>query len=359
MHATILGSGVAGLACAIVLRRQGIQVDLFEKSATHIRSGMGFVLPPVAVKHLETLGLTPQDLGCELGAFSLWNDRGESLCHFALPNGTRAMRRSHLISLLAKQVPPEHIHFGADVKEWKLTSTQEIQELHFSDGSVRSTDWVIAADGIHSSARQRLYPKWPKKKARVQEFVSMVETTEFHSWMGNRLSKFQSHAKGLAFGMLPVSPTALVWYLQFDRSRYPAPDRWPDPHAKKAFVANLMRGWPERISSLIEATDFSEVHCWQPLDIDLVPSFYRNNLVLVGDAAHPLLPFTSHGVAAALADAFALGESFEETASLEACLPLYDQKRRLACQDLIEQGRAISNNFLQSEPTEIQIPIAK
>jgi 2-polyprenyl-6-methoxyphenol hydroxylase-like FAD-dependent oxidoreductase len=93
------------------------------------------------------------------------------------------------------------------------------------------------------------------------------------------------------------------------------------------------------------------VHLWRPIETDLVPTFHRQNLVLVGDAAHPLSPFTSQGVSSAVADAVALAEAVSGKVSSQGelawALDHYSRQRRAQCAPYIAKGRELTQHFLE------------
>jgi 2-polyprenyl-6-methoxyphenol hydroxylase-like FAD-dependent oxidoreductase len=143
--------------------------------------------------------------------------------------------------------------------------------------------------------------------------------------------------------------------LQFDSQRFPlTPDEMYGEtrdlaRARHAFVQALVGTWAHPIPALLANTDFTRVHLWRPIETDLVPRFHRGNLVLVGDAAHPLSPFTSQGVSSAIADAIALAEETHggSRENLARALERYSVRRHEQCAPYVGQGRELVQRFLQ------------
>ena len=130
--------------------------------------------------------------------------------------------------------------------------------------------------------------------------------------------------------------------------------------AKRAFVEGLVGDWVDPIAQVLAASDFSRVHVWRPIDTDLVPYFHRGNLVLAGDAAHPLLPFTSQGVSSAIADAVLLADAMSAEDDLAAALAAYTVERRSQCAPYIAKGRALTRNFLAPQTVgNALLPVAQ
>ena len=134
------------------------------------------------------------------------------------------------------------------------------------------------------------------------------------------------------------------------------------PEAKRSFARKLAGDWASPIPHLLQVTNFSRVHLWQPVDTDLVPQFHHGNLALVGDAAHPLSPFTSQGVSSAISDAVVLAREVESSLTADGLSPAlerYSAERRQQCQPFVAKGRALMQRFLEPLAQEqVLLPIA-
>src|SRR5262249_41352873 len=223
-------------------------------------------------------------------------------------------------------------------------------------------DLYISAEGIRSRARQALYPDWPSKQAQVLEIVGLVRCESTVCWASHTFNKFHAVNGGIALGMLAVDAEHVIWYMQFDSKRFPPPAETTRDLAetRRQFVHLLVGDWAEPIPHLISITDFAKTHLWRPLDADLVPQFHRGNLVLIGDAAHPLSPFTSQGVSSAIADAVALAEALHAEPDREAALSRYSRERRAQCLPYVAKGREITRHFISPQiGSTILLPIAQ
>ena len=199
-------------------------------------------------------------------------------------------------------------------------------------------------------------------QAQVLEIVGLVRCVNTVRWGNNNLNKLHATNGGIAFGIMAVDAERLLWYVQFDAERFPPP---PDDaeelvQAREAFVRGLVNDWAAPVQHLLNITDFSRTHLWRPLDTDLVPAFYRGNLVLIGDAAHPLSPFTSQGVSSAVSDAVALAESMKTGPDLEHALARYSAERREQCAPYVARGRELTRHFLSPQiGSTVLLPIAE
>lgn len=372
MDVAIFGAGIAGLMTAITLRAQGHRCHVYERSRQAQDAGMGFILVPEAIARLKSFGVRLEDDlgGTELEGYSCRDADGEIIFEQAMPRGSRGIRRRDLTANLIRALGDGDALVYAELQTLEFNRDLEVKAANFASGAgnVRvKADLYVGAEGVNSVARQAIFPDWPTMPDRVPEMVGMVRCERAVEWAGNRLNKFHAGEGGIALGVLPVDSDHVVWYLQFDSERYPIPADAVisaaeiRAKARHEFVRKLVGRWAHPVPSLLSATDFKRVHLWRPVDTDLVPQFHQENLVLVGDSAHPLSPFTSQGVASALADAVALAEELKGVTleRLESALIRYSERRHRECAPYLVKGRELSTNFLEplSENSAV-LPIA-
>lgn len=358
MDIAIFGAGAAGLMTAITLHNTGHKVRVFERSCRNHEMGMGFILVPECVADLHSFGIEVP--GVTVNYYLHRDSQGAVLRQTTMPPGARGLRRRDLIAALIQALPAENIlAFGAELARLDAEASGEITcaTLNCPAGNTLvNADLYVSADGIASFARRALFPGWPAPAARVKELVGVVKCRDTVQWANNNFNKFHAAQGGIALGVLPVDTERVVWYLQFDAHRFPAPEK--SAEARHWFVAQLAGDWADPIPHLIAKTDFSQVHLWQPVDTDLIPRFSQGNLVLVGDAAHPFLPFTSQGVSAAVRDAVVLAKVLKDSPDLAAALSSYSRARYQPCKAYVTRGRELMQHFLDPQGIFIELPIA-
>jgi cysteine-S-conjugate beta-lyase len=371
MDIAIFGAGVAGLMAGITLRAQRHRCRIYERSRQGQETGMGFILMPEGLDGLHGFGVKP--IGEPLHRYYCRNSSGHILHEQPLPAGTISVRRRDLIHALTRALSLESAPvFDAELVGLDFDSFGRVSRARLNTGATTRADLYIGAEGIHSRARQALFPGWTAPQAQVQEIVGIVRCPSTVLWARNNLNKFHATNGGIAMGTLAVDSEHVIWYVQFDSKCFPPPaDNVENPaEARRAFVKGLVGDWADPIPHLLTITDFSRTYFWRPLDTDLIPSFYRNNLVLVGDAAHPLSPFTSQGVTAAVADAVALAntlrqanlgsENSQTDPDLERALSRYSALRRGQCAPYVDKGRELTRHFLSPEiGSTVRLPIAE
>jgi cysteine-S-conjugate beta-lyase len=370
MEIAIFGAGIAGLMSAITLRAQGHRCQIYERIRRGHETGMGFILMPDGIDCLQSFGvnLSGENSGAPLQRYFCRSSSGQILYEQPLPSGTRSIRRRQLIDALMRALPAGDTPlFDAELAALDFDDAGNVTQAKLNTGTSVQADLYVSAEGIRSRARQALYPGWPTPPAQELEIVGLVKCKSTVQWASNNFNKFYAVSGGIALGMLAVDSEHLVWYLQFDWQRFllPPEDAGNFAETRKAFVRSLVGDWAQPIPHLLSIADFSRTHLWRPLDTDLVPAFYRGNLVLVGDAAHPLSPFTSQGVSSAVADAVALGENLrpENVKSrwdVEKSLANYSTERRKQVAPYVAKGRELTRHFITPQiGSTILLPIAE
>ncbi len=360
MDSVIFGAGIAGLMSAITLRAQGHRCRIYERSRHAHDAGMGFILMPEGIDRLQSFGvhLTGALGGVPLDRYCCRDAAGQILHEETMPAGARSIRRRDLIAAMMRALPADDtLIFDAELDDLEFDETGQVRSARLSSGLRIEADLYVAADGIKSRARQAMFPGWPAAEAQVLEIVGLARSENAVHWANNNFNKFHALDGGLALGVLPVNADEVIWYLQFDPHRFLPPKE--NPESKRAFLHKLIGDWAEPIPHLLTVSDFSHVHIWRPVDTDLVPRFHRRNLVLTGDAAHPLLPFTSRGVSSAIADAVALGGLLSDQGNVEEALSGYSRERRQQCAPYIAKGRELTQNFLGPQLAgNLMMPVA-
>jgi 2-polyprenyl-6-methoxyphenol hydroxylase-like FAD-dependent oxidoreductase len=372
MDIAIFGAGIAGLMSAITLRAQGHRCRVYERSRQAHDAGMGFILLPEGIACLQSFGvrLTGASSGTTLERYVCRDSTGQIVCEQAMPSGTRGIRRRDLTTALMRALGDDGVVYA------ELDAFAFDRNFHVSAAWLRSggenqritADLFIGAEGVNSRARNAMFPDWPTTPDPVPEFVGLVHCDKGVTWAARGLNKFHAAEGGIALGILPVDDEHIVWYLQFDSQRFPLTpeviqgDAKGSSVARRTFIEKLVGSWGHPVPSVLANTDFSRVHLWRPIESDLVPQFHRGNLVLVGDAAHPLSPFTSQGVSSAIADAVVLAaelDGSESAAEVAQALSRYTFLRREQCAPYVAQGRELVQRFLEPLSEDcVVLPIA-
>ncbi len=334
----ILGAGVAGLAAAVALRRAEFEVRVWEQAPGPSRSGMGFLLMENGVAALSRLGLAERAASRSVIA------NGSRIMH---PDGTiveersfaphMGMARSSLIDLLLDELPDGVVDYSHE------SPGSDPDETNPFVRSGAEADLYIGADGQRSLVRDWVAPGHGARHGHVAELISNVTAPDIVAKLGSTLLRFRHPDGGLGAGIVPTSKETLVWYVTHDTRRWIVDD---DAASRRA-LAEKVAHWPWPLPELIARTAFDDSYVWRTADMDPLDRLFRNNVVLVGDAAHPLLPFSTQGVNSALVDAVTLADALESSSICDATLSGWSRKRVRITKVYLDYGRARASAFLE------------
>jgi len=259
-------------------------------------------------------------------------------------------------------LPGECIHNGAVFSHFVYNKNGTATAAVFEDGSMEEADIFIATDGANSAIRKMLFPTHTLSETKIKELVGIATAPNIVKQLQNNLLKTQSSTEGLSIGLLPCNDTQLIWYMQYDCEKNDFDHTSND--AKKAFALKMLQGWPQPIQEVLENTDYNKAFVWFTKDMPVLPSFHKNNIVLMGDAAHLVLPFTSQGVNSALQDALTISSLLSNagTQSLDEIFKEYHHQRKGVLADYYYFGKMMAERFLDPEAyvnEETAIPLAK
>ncbi len=342
----ILGGGIGGLTIAQVLDAAGWEVSVFERMPTCSGNGTGFLLLENGVDSLTRLGLEGVlDVGHPLSRCELLDASGASISRADVP--AHGFYHPAFVSELLDRLPAHIMHWGEPVAGLELDG-RHVKAARLSSGRKIEADLFIACDGIRSACRTSIWPDLHLGPDLVHEMVCYLEAPDIVAQLGQRFIKFHDLTRPLSVGLAPCSSKALVWFIQASRDiLHP---RSTDHVVRQSLAKGLISGWSELVDSLIERSDFSRSYHWRTADLDPLPTLALENLAFLGDAAHPMLTFTSQGVASALKDALVLGELLGEptgTASDVAnALETYSRRRLPEVSQIQKHGRHLRENFL-------------
>lgn len=350
MKVVIIGGGVAGLSAAIGLEACGFEVVVKERHDSFGDVGLGFVLLPRGLGALESLGVADTFLrsGESLRELVMKAPSGSVSTRYPLTD-CLAIKRSACVASLLGALSRTRVDVGFEFARFSFGDSGAVGAVESTTGAVEEGDLFVAADGAFSRIRALLFPDHELRCSPVKEIVGSTDLLPSRAReLAGSLVKTQSGETPLSFGLLPCAAGEIVWYTQFEGERASERDL-AGVAERKAFVTEMLDGWPEPTAEVLDATDFARAFVWTARDLDPLPALSRDNVVLVGDAAHLTLPFTSQGATSALCDAVTLVDALrrDSTATpLARCLESYAARRRPSLARHLEYGRRLERRFL-------------
>ncbi len=337
-HAAIAGGGIGGLAAAVALRKAGLEVTVLERSQELQPIGAGLSIWPNGVRALRAIGLgeladpahaRPADGalrradGSELAAFD-----GAALdARFGAP--LVGLHRGELLGGLLRRAQDA----GADVRWAAQVESVDEDRIRFAGGETIKADLIVGADGIHSVIRAAVLGDGAPIDSGLIAWRGIATgpaaAAPAGEWWG----------PGAAAGVLPLAGDQTYWYVAY---RGTAGDA--------AELDRQLQPFGEPINAIVAATPEGDRLSHALFDRDPAKHWSRGPLTLLGDAAHPMLPFLGQGACSALEDAVALGVAVSSAGSIPEALAAYEAERRPRTAKLVKGSRQASKVALARSP---------
>lgn len=345
MKVVIIGGGIAGLTAAILFQIKNWTVVVNEKSSSIANRGFAFLMSSDGLSILnEFMASADIQLNRQsVNLFSLKRPNNDEVIKIQL-DGWSCMKRIDLITFLYSFFTKDTLKEGRSFSHFIYENNNAVAAV-FENGEIEYGDLFIGADGSNSKVRELLFGKVNFTAIEVKEIVGVSHKPWNNDNKDVLFQKIQSTQKGLAFGYIPVAKNEVVWFMQFDVKLEVGIDE-KNPESVKTFCLDMLKDFPIEVKEILEANDFSETYFWNTRDFDVLPSFHKNNIAIIGDAAHLALPFTSAGTTNAVLDAKALFESFELYPDYQNAFDYFYKTRSPSLKSHLEQGRELKKLFL-------------
>lgn len=334
----IVGGGLGGLAAAAFLHQAGVPAVVYEQARELREVGAGIMVAPNAARMIRRLGVLGEfrkravqlDTGWE---FRRWQD-GTVLSAQDLTSQsarrygehTYTVHRADLLDAVSGAVPAGTVRLGRRLDGFTVSGAGV--RLRFAGGEQAEADVLIGADGIHSVVRATLTEPAPPAHSGLCAFRALVPAGAAPGY-ARRPAQAVWLGPGRHVVHYPVSGGELVNMVAVAPAGGYATESWTATATVGEFLAEF-DGWDHRLVSLIGAARTPgrlALLIRQPL-----PRWTWGPVTLLGDAAHPMLPFLGQGAA----------QAFEDAAMLAHCLAASadDPARGLRRYESARRGRA-------------------
>ena len=308
----VIGGGIGGAALLASLQQRGMDAHLFERTAVLREVGAGVQMSPNAVKVLLALGLEQplQRFGYTPDAVigRHWRSGRESFRTPLSPDCRRFfgtdyyhLHRADLLAMLVGLLDTRRVTMNARCVA--VSNHGKTAIARFADGEDFEADVIVGADGVHSVVRDHLFgAEAPLFTGNIcwRAVIPAVNHPEFISpvsevWQGpNGHVVTYAISGGKALNIVAVSETE-HW----------VEESWHVPSSREELL-RAFTGWhPEVIRKLSSAENIFK---WGLFDRDPMDHWSVGHITLLGDAAHPMLPFLAQGAAMALEDSCILAD---------------------------------------------------
>jgi len=296
----VAGAGIAGLCLALVLKKHGVAVRVVERSPELTEVGAGIQISANGMRVLRWLGLEAEmrAVACNPRFFRAvdWRD-GHELHTIAYREDHYQLHRADLLNVLKAHLPESVVQLNESMTGFAQTASGVTVT---TDRATYEADALIGADGIHSTVREILFgDDRPRFAGQIcwrfvvdsDKLAAVPEPLTWHGPNGHVV-------------MYPVSAGRRVNVVAYVESDHWFEESW-HLRAEREEVHRAYPGWDKLIHELIDKAEI--VNKWAMFARDPLPRWTEGRVTLMGDAAHPMLPFLAQGAVMAIEDSYALG----------------------------------------------------
>jgi len=325
----VVGGGISGLTLGTALAQAGIGVDLIEiKDSFTDNGGVGLSLVANAMRALAVIGVAEQCLaaGVPADSMALLRPDGVLLADNPLPRiggpqwpGSTGIARSafHHILLSAAREAGVRLKSGTTLEDWTETPTEVTATL--SDGTRKTYDLIVCADGLYSKLRPRIIPGAEPAYTGQSVWRASIQRPEgidrTHIYLGGR------HG---VVGLCPVSSTLAYVYIV-----EAAPDNpWQDPATLHDVMREKLAGYGGIVADVAGSIDRPDAVSYRPLDWILAPAPWGSRRVrMIGDAVHANPPVLAQGAAMGIEDGIVLADELGNGTDLDTAFDRFIARR--------------------------------
>ena len=292
----ILGGGIAGLTLGCTLLQEGIPAIIFEQSSEVSSFGAGISLSKNALRLLYRLNIY-EDLFNRSFAPSKVLIQGpiEAISEFSAPTGMLATRRQELINCLLER----YLSLGGEIfyDHSLKTYNQVTREIAFKNDTKYIINHLAACDGIRSSIRDTFFTINQKPKY-----------SGYSAWRGVGKSELQSVHFALGpnshIVSYPLNNDGDVSFVGVLKESNEFDESWRTEGSYKDLLDDFSHYDPNIFPKIKDST---KLYKWGIYIRPPLKSMIIKNITLLGDAAHPMVPFLGQGGCMAIEDAYAFG----------------------------------------------------
>ena len=380
-HAIVAGGGIGGLAVALALARSGQRATVLERAAEFADTGAGIQLGPNAIKVLAQLGLRGSVLAhaCLPQAIAVRHaTTGRSISRMLLGRAVQqrygevyaCVHRADLHAALLQAVRSHSaisLHCNAAVGSVVQSPNADVPcvQVQIAQHSLQA-DSLVAADGLWSTLRQAVFADGAplatghaayRVLLPMAQVPTALQSMHIGVWWAPDVHVVHYPVRGGDFLNLVVLS---------EHSAAQAVPGWASPASHAAVAAGLQRACPQ-LGELLHSvqtyqntaqstTQWTAQSAWQSWHLYSRPparSWVQGRVALLGDAAHPMLPYLAQGAAMALEDAAVLGREVAALADWPSALQSYQAQRKARAERVVATARRTGRIFHLPAPWSV------
>ncbi len=360
----IMGGSIAGLATAILLRKQGLDVTVLERATQSLETrGAGIVLPEPLIQQCIAIGLFDDDLA-RLPATSRSFIEQNQRVLWQHPIAVMGLNWSDIYSQCRKRVPATVYHAGE--KGQHIRSHAQGYDVQTESGATFSFDYLIGADGIDSCVRKFLCPLATPHYAGYVAWRGTVPLSQVLApeRFQNQIPYFVYPQGHILLYTIPANDYDLHGNVLLNWVMYDTCQSWQlsdllrdangvdhpyslPPGSLGKMHLEYLKGYAQKVlpADIADIIRQTEAPFLQPIFDLEAPTFINDHLYLIGDAAAVLRPHTASGVVKALTDSISFANAFADHD-----LTSWQTKQHLQMAEQILLSKHMGQSLVQQTP---------
>jgi 2-polyprenyl-6-methoxyphenol hydroxylase-like FAD-dependent oxidoreductase len=345
----VVGGGIGGLTATIALRQRGFDVDVVERDPKWSVYGVGIIQQPNVIRAMSDLcvlrAYTSVGFGFDFVSVFSWD--GIQRAKIQSPRlvedipANMGITRTALHKVLGDQAIAAggKVTLGETVADLKQTNAGV--DVALTGGKTAIYDFVVGADGAHSSMRQLIFPDAPNPEFTGQavwryNLQRTADVEGIHAYNGP-----------IGVGLVPLS-TDLMY--MFVTTPEPGNPRYP-VEGIAARMRGKLKGAPPALAALAEKITDDAGVVYRPLEWLLMRGpWHSGRVVLLGDAVHTATPHLGQGAGLAIEDSLVLSDELSKANEPLQAFEAYRARRFERCKYIVETSVAICNGQLGKGP---------
>ncbi|HEY6518289.1 MAG TPA: FAD-dependent monooxygenase [Roseiarcus sp.] len=340
-RAIIAGAGIAGLTAAIALLRAGFTVAIYERANSLDELGVGLQVTPNAARILARLGVLERVLpyaSRPRAVVVLRGSDGTELMRMPLDGAERRWGAAYLVT---RRADLQRALIDAVCGQSAIELTLGATVLNFADNGGRlsvglargvtqtrdEADLLIGADGLRSQVRDQLgfgAQDQAEFAGRIAYRAIVNANDVSPQWIENIILRL---GKDVHLVQYPLRSGSIINLVATVGSALPTDGADPekDGAANRSYLERAFSGWSREARLLTQAA--VQWRAWPLYHRPPISTFSLGRVALVGDAAHPMVPFLAQGAAQAIEDAGAIGHILAQMQDIPAAVSIYSRDR--------------------------------
>jgi salicylate hydroxylase len=346
LNVAIIGAGYAGATAARALSLLGANVTVYEQAQEIKEVGAGIGLRPSTMDQFRKLGIYAaiDAVTSPSHCFEVLTAHGQRILVEEWPEKvafnatTHFVHRGDFINALLGVLPPGMVKLGHRLAG--ITDNGSNATAVFDNGVSVTADLIVGADGIRSQVRNQLFSAKPPVFAGEHAYRVVIPASETFGLVADGNLRMYM-GRGTKIYVLPLLHRDEI---SFDVTCLAA-DSAPAPRSSKEQLLKVVEGFDEQLIAITAGLDMEQVNLRSVYDIDPIPRWHSDSVVLIGDAAHAMCHHQGQGANSSILDAGSLAESLRAGGSITAALadfqasrkPVTDELQRLSRQGWSEE----------------------